>query len=414
MKRASASSTKSTKKHGTSELNLPALEVRQGASRHLYTFGIDGKIIPDIATVSRVRRDSETELHGYQRPESLAHISAIRRYIDTDENPLMPNAIVIAFDPRVRFEPSNKQAESDTYSRHGHLIIPLDPDLDEADKPGFIVDGQQRCAAIRDAQTESFPICVSAFITDDLGDQRSQFILVNSTKALPKGLIHELLPGTVGTLPAPLMIRQLPATLLERLNFDVSSALHRRIQTPTNPSGVIKDNSILRMLENSLSDGALYKLRGDGDLPNVGFMTTFVSNFWHGVAEVFSEAWNKKRPRDSRLLHGAGIVAMGFLMDEIARRLPAEIPEPEDFAAELKSIKDDCAWTEGSWHFSDDNVRQWNDIQNTAKDVKRLSDFLLARYRASASQQGVGRRGRRARKSNAKQDALFGVNSDMS
>jgi hypothetical protein len=27
-------------------------------------------------------------------------------------------------------------------------------------------------------------------------------------------LIHELLPGTAGTLPGPLMVRQLPATLL--------------------------------------------------------------------------------------------------------------------------------------------------------------------------------------------------------
>lgn len=391
MKRARTTTARATTTQGIIELRLPALEILQGPSRRLYTFGIDGKLIPSIATVSRVRRDQATELHGYQRPENIAHVGAIRRYIDTDESPLMPNAIVIAFDQRVQFEPDDKGDPTTGYSRNGHLVIPIDPTLDSADKPGFIVDGQQRCAAIRDARTESFPICVSAFITDEPSDQRSQFILVNSTKALPKGLIHELLPGTVGTLPASLMVRQLPATLLERLNFDAGSALHRRIQTPTNPAGIIKDNSILRMLENSLSDGALYKFHGDRDLPNVGFMTTFVSNYWLAVADVFSEAWNKKRPRDSRLLHGAGIVAMGFLMDEIARRLPMELPDPEDFAAELKTIKDDCAWTDGTWHFADDNIRQWNDIQNTAKDVKRLTDYLLSRYRANG-QQGPGRR----------------------
>ena len=39
------------------------------------------------------------------------------------------------------------------------------------------------------------------------------------------------------------------------------------------PEGVIKDNSILKMLENSLTDGALYHLRdpstGTGDVNNM-------------------------------------------------------------------------------------------------------------------------------------------------
>jgi DGQHR domain-containing protein len=384
--------TAATAEHQPTVFRLPALEIQQGPARRLYTFAIDGKLIPQVATVSRVRRDAEAQLHGYQRPENLAHVGAIRRYLDSDENPMLPNAVVIAFDNRVRFEPTGAK-ERGGYARHGHLIIPIDPTIHDADKPGFIVDGQQRCAAIRDAQMDVFPICVTAFITNEHADQRSQFILVNSTKALPKGLIHELLPGTSGTLPGPLMVRQLPATLLERLNFDRNSPLHRRIQTPTNPNGVIKDNSILRMLENSLSDGALYQFRNDQGLSNVGFMQTLVANYWSAVADVFSEAWNKTRPRDSRLIHGAGIVSMGFLMDEIARRKESEIPTPEEFAVELKTIKDDCSWTEGTWHFDGDTIRKWNDIQNTSRDVKRLTDYLLSRYRAQAG--GPSRRRRR-------------------
>jgi DGQHR domain-containing protein len=365
-------------------LRLPALEILQGPSRRLYTFAVDGKLIPQIATVSRVRRDAATQLHGYQRPENLAHVAAIRRYLDTDPNPMLPNAVVIAFDDRVRFE-SIGPTEVDSYVRHGHLIIPVDPAVDESDKPGFIVDGQQRCAAIRDAQIEAFPICVTAFITNEHTDQRSQFILVNSTKALPKGLIHELLPGTAGTLPGPLMVRQLPATLLERLNFDPKSPLYRRIQTPTNPTGVIKDNSLLRMLENSLSDGALYPYRGRDGLPNLGHMYTLVTNYWSAVADVFSEAWSKSRPRDSRLIHGAGIVSMGFLMDEIVRHNQSSIPTVEEFAAELKTIRDDCSWTDGTWRFDNGTIRRWNDVQNTSRDVKLLTDHLLDRYRKRAT-----------------------------
>lgn len=44
-------------------------------------------------------------MHGYQRPEVLTQVAAIRRYIETDDSPLLPDAIVIAFDERVRFEP---------------------------------------------------------------------------------------------------------------------------------------------------------------------------------------------------------------------------------------------------------------------------------------------------------------------
>jgi DGQHR domain-containing protein len=366
-------------------LRLPALEIEQGPARRLYTFAIDGKLISRIATVSRVRRDTSTKLYGYQRPENIAHVAAIRRYLDTDENPMLPNAVVIAFDEQVRFE-SNGAKELNNYARHGHLVIPIDPAVEDANKPGFIVDGQQRCAAIREAKIEAFPICVTAFITNEHSDQRSQFILVNSTKALPKGLIHELLPETVGTLPGPLMVRQLPAKLVERLNFDQGSPLHRRIHTPTNPDGVIKDNSVLKMLENSLSDGALYKFRSsDGGPPNFGFMYTLISGYWTAVSEVFTEAWNKKRPRDSRIIHGAGIVSMGFLMDEIARKLSSEIPTPDEFAVELEVIKDDCSWTEGVWRFDSDTVRKWNDIQNTSRDVKRLTDYLLNCYRRRSS-----------------------------
>src|SRR5205809_1067119 len=82
----------------------------------------------------------------------------------------------------------------------------------------------------------------------DAAEQRAQCILVNNTKPLPKGLIHELLPDAAGTLPTALMVRQLPATLIEALNYDPGSPLYRRIQTPTNPAGTIKDTSMLKLL----------------------------------------------------------------------------------------------------------------------------------------------------------------------
>ncbi|WNM40908.1 DGQHR domain-containing protein DpdB [Micromonospora halotolerans] len=366
-------------------LHLPALEIRQGPNRRLYTFAVDGKQVPSFAAVSRVRRDSQQQLHGYQRPEVLAHVAAIRRYVESDDRPLLPNAIVVAFDDRVRFLPADTASDGPGYVRMGTLVVPVSEDWEDADKPGFIVDGQQRCAAIRDAEVPAFPICVTAFITADQADHRSQFILVNSTKPLPKGLIHELLPAASGPLPNQLRVRQLPATVLERLNFEERSPLRHMIQTPTNPAGVIKDNSMLRMLENSISNGVLYRFRGsDGTLPNIGLMVTVLSDFWTAVREVFGEnAWGKP-PRKSRLMHGAGIISMGYLMDAIADTNSSgeEFPDVQGFAAGLKTVKDYCRWTEGTWDLGDGIPRRWNDVQNTPRDIQRITDFLVSTYYA--------------------------------
>jgi DGQHR domain-containing protein len=362
-------------------LRVPALEVSQGNGRTLYSFAIDGKQLPSIATVSRLRRDEDSEIQGYQRSEVLKHIAGIRRYIES-EAPMIPNALVIAFDKRVTFTPL-PGAPRTGYSCPGLLSIPLLDDASGDDKPGWIVDGQQRSAAIRDARVSSFPICVTAFITDSDDEQRSQFILVNSAKPLPKGLIYELLPATTGTLPISLQLRKFPSLLLRRLNCEVRSPLYRLIQTPTMPDGKIKDNSVLKMLENSLSDGALYRFRdletgtGDDDA-----MMNLLIDFWSAVQRTFPDAWNRPA-RQSRLMHGVGIASMGFLMDAIFDRYGRKrVPSETDFAIDLAGIADVCRWTTGFWDFGPGAQRKWNELQNTSRDIQLLTSYLLHQYKA--------------------------------
>ena len=106
---------------GTIELRFPALEIEQSQGRKLYSFAVDGKSLARFATVSRIRRDQEAEIHGYQRPEVLSHISEIRRYLES-ANPMIPNALVVAFDHRVWFEASMTTAGSTT--RSGEIVVP--------------------------------------------------------------------------------------------------------------------------------------------------------------------------------------------------------------------------------------------------------------------------------------------------
>ncbi len=362
------------------ELKLPAVEVQQSPGRKLYSFAVDGKLVHRFATISRVNRHEDGGLHGYQRPEVLSHIEEIRTYLESP-SPMVPNAIVLAFDSRVRFEAAKGSSSTD-YARPGFITIPLEENLSDERKPGFIVDGQQRLAAIREASIERFPICVTAFITNDVSQQTEQFILVNSTKPLPKGLIYELLPKTTAQLPSLLNRRRLPAQLLERLNLDISSPLRGMIQTATNPTGVIKDNSILKMLENSLSDGALYKFKQPGTLEgDVEPMLELLRNYWTAVARVFKAGWGLA-PRKSRLMHGAGIVSMGFIMDTISDRLhDSYIPTVIQYEADLLPLKDMCRWTAGHWDFGGGQQRKWNELQNTSKDIELLANHLIAQYK---------------------------------
>lgn len=364
-------------------LRIPALQIRQGPKRTLYSFAVDGKLLPQFTTVSRIRRGSDSEVLGYQRPEVLSHIAEIRGYLESDD-PMIPNALVVAFDERVHFEPQGS-ATGDSVSTAGELVIPVDENESEVDKPGWIVDGQQRAAAVREARIESFPMCVTAFITASDKEQKEQFILVNSTKPLPKGLIYELLPGTEARLPSLLQRRRFPAYLLDRLNREEGSPFRALIKTPTTPEGLIKDNSILKMLENSLSDGVLYRFRdpatGEGDAEA---MLEVVKAFWQAVSQVFDSAWGLP-PRRSRLMHGAGIVSLGFLMDAISDRYRNELPgmpEAHHFVADLQPLAEICRWTDGFWEFGPGAQRKWNEIQNTNRDIQVLANYLLVQYKA--------------------------------
>ena len=374
----------------TTVLRLPAIEVRQSADRVLYTFAVDAKLVHSFSTISRIQRNDEGGLRGYQRPEVLSHIAEIRNYVES-ESPMIPNAVVIAFDSRVRFEPH--EGPSAQYSRMGTLVIPVDPDLPEEKRPGFIVDGQQRLAAIREAEVDSFPMCASAFITDDVREQTEQFILVNSTKPLPKGLIYELLPSTEATLPTILQRRRLPAHLLTRMNQDAGSPLKGMIHTITNPGGKIKDNSILRMVENSLSDGVLYRLREGNGADDIEAMLGVLYSFWRAVAKTFPDAWELPAKR-SRLVHGAGIVSMGFVMDAISERYRSKgFPDEKAYAKDLSPLKPFCRWTDGIWDFGPGQQRKWSDIQNTTKDIQLLANYLLVQYKALVWNRAPGKRG---------------------
>jgi DGQHR domain-containing protein len=352
-------------------LDFPALALAQNEQKTIYAFGVDGKRLGEFASIARAGRDADKQFYGYQRPEVRKHVAEIRRYLES-AFPMMPNAIVLAMDPEVKFVPTGRAAPG--LAQTGTLRVPAQG------TSAWVVDGQQRLAAIRESSLAAFPIFAIAFVAHEESEQREQFLLVNSAKPLPRALIHELLPGVEGNVPSHLAKRQLPARLLNALNTNPASPLYGDIATATNPVGRVKDNSLLRFLENSLSDGVLYRLSVDGaGAVATRRMNDVLLSYWNAVKETWGDIWHLG-PRKSRLLHGAGVVSLGFLMDAMSDRRREKLPDMAFFAAELRKIKSDCRWNEGYWEFGQEHHRRWDEIQNTPKDVALIANHLNRIY----------------------------------
>ena len=332
----------------------PILQLDQSNGTPVVVTAATAVEIHKIARVERADRRADGRIVGFQRPQIQAHIHEIQDYLDEDEDPILPNAIVLGFCGKALLD-------------DGHLTV----DVSEG-PPGWVVDGQQRLTAASRSHRQQFPLLVSAFLCKSAAELHKQFILINSTRPLPRDLIYELMPGVEG-LPPRLSDRTAAALLVEALNYREGSPLKGMIRQHTNRTGVIKDTIVQRVLMASLSDGALSPWRDDTtELLNTGF--ALIANFFAAVREVFAEDWDDQTPKTSRLVHGVGLVALGFVMDALV--FDRKSRTREDFLSGMSPLVGRTAWRSGSWEFSD-QIRPWNSLQNTSADYQLLAMHLV-------------------------------------
>ena len=363
------------------KFELPALRIKQN-KKNLYVFAINGKDIYKFATISRISRSENGNLSGYQRPEALSHIGEIKEYLESN-NAILPNPIVVAFKKKVRGG-SVSFIEGDK-SNHGTFVIEVNENIEKEDLPGWIVDGQQRSSALSQAKSGKFPVFVVAFIAKDDNEQREQFILMNNTKPLPTGLIHELLPDTEVQLPEKFIKKKFQSQIVSFLNTDIDSVFYKKIRTPTNPVGIIKDTSVMKTISRSFENGVLYYYRdpetGSGDIASI---SKILNSYWKAVSIVFKEDWDKP-PKETRLTHGAGIISLGDLMDLICDSI-SDLDDynsdelTEIFTKELEIVKPECSWSSGTWELADYFNNLWNHLQNISNDIILLSYYLTNKY----------------------------------
>lgn len=334
-----------------------ALRARQALDHDVFVFAAHPGEILEFAQIERVGRADNGQLKGFQRHQIATHIRDIRDYLSRDDA-LLPNAVIVAFINGVQIEDLG----------YGRLEIVVD---DQNGPPGFVVDGQQRLTAMSGLDKPDFQIFVSAVICKNYDELRQQFVLINSTRPLPKSLIYELLPSVDG-LPERFTARRFAARVVERLNFTGGRALRGQIRQHTNPGGVISDTAMQKLVMNSVAQGAIrefiqFEEREDRAVD-------LINQYFEAVADVFGGEWVGMSPRVSRLRHGSGIVAMGFVMDLLFTNQGANTKEA--FRPGLELLKPYTAWTSGTWKMKDYEM-PWNDIQNTPSDIDILTRHLV-------------------------------------
>ncbi len=360
-----------------------ALRIEQDPSHPLFMFSLTADDLQQIADVSRISRDDVGKVIGYQRSEVRKHVQDIIDYLNSSQV-LFPNSIILALSSRVKFTKSRGPEVDDGCAASGTIEIPIPQNGDA--KPAWIVDGQQRTLALCKSTRRPFAVPINAFIADEVAMQRDQFLRVNNTRPLPRGLIAELLPEVTTNLPARMAARRVPAAICDWLNLDPQSPFHRLIRRASmkgeeSSQAVIADTSIIKMLEESLTSpsGCLYPYRnvatGETDFEAI---CQLLATYWAAVKATFPEAWGKP-PEKSRLMHGAGIRAVGRLMDKIMPSTKARGSKGIEVAnKELMLIAPMCRWTSGNWEAM--NGLAWNDLQNVPRHIQMLSWVLIHAY----------------------------------
>lgn len=370
----------------SSEIIVRALRTVQAEDLEVFSFFIRGSDIVRVADITRIERDASETLRGFQRPEIRSHVKGIVEYLNQGQV-LFPNAIILAMSPEVSFVASRgtKPRGDEGISQSGTLTIPV---FEEGHRVAWIVDGQQRSLALAQAQKKDIAVPVVGFVSDSLDVQREQFILVNKAKPLPTRLINELLPETRGILlPRDLSSRKVPSEICGLLNKDPNSPFYKLVRRPSDgkvTTAVITDTAIISMIRNSLNSplGALAQFKAMGkESADLESMYSVLVTFWSAVKDAFPDAWGKD-PRKSRLMHSAGIEAMGVLMDRIYARLGGSDESLATIRRELEKVVPACHWTKGQW---EDLGLAWNEIQNTPRDIKKLQDYLVRSYASANS-----------------------------
>ncbi|MDY7231538.1 DGQHR domain-containing protein [Hyalangium rubrum] len=394
------------RKAGTApeRLRLIAVEADLGNEERRFQFTCEARLIRSIARIDRLDSLAGT---GNQRGEIEKHVAEIAQGISNGTQ--IPNSVLLVLQEDRVVEPEAEDEAPESFIRIKPLseftTVPIPHqanmmaqrfrtvELDfpfrraafDEEKSAVLVDGQQRTAALALVDVDkvkAFQISVNANVGDADAAKRV-FMIANSTQKIETQFSRALLASMDDQSVGYLQKERARALAAKALALDdPSSPFKGLIQYP----GVKNDkrppiayNSLFQVVSTFANSSVDF-----GENPER--LASVVKRSYELVKKVWPVAWGQK-PKDSRLMHGAGLRAMAFLLANKLEQLfsnHGDLDSPElwsDLEASLTRLRTRVVWslieTQDSTEKAKTNyTKEVSTRQNTNNDIAELANFL--------------------------------------
>ncbi len=383
-----------------SRLKLLATETQLGDGSSRYHFPCNGRIIRAIAKVDRLDAIAGT---GNQRNEVTKHVAQIAEGIKGGTQ--VPNSILLVIDETrvseeddapesfVRVTPLDAWVEitvPDDSTRIAQTTRTVELDFPfrlaafDEEKPALLVDGQQRTAALALIDVDDVPnfvLSVNA-VRADQEQAKRVFQVANTTVKISTEFSRALMAAMSDT-PDYLRSEQARAQAVKMLGLeDKDSPFYGLVQHPgtqRTPRPPIAYNSMFHVV----TAFAKSALPIDED---AAVLAATVKKAFQIVKDAWPLAWGKK-PSESRLMHGAGLRAIGQLLATKLTMFCFEGSDLDD-AKVWDALKESIARLQPLIIWSSAEIGPANataqrnykkyimEVQNTSQDIEDLATWL--------------------------------------
>lgn len=378
-----------------------ASKISEGSSRLQFT--IDGRLIRCFSAVDRLDVVAGT---GNQRDEIYKHVSEISKGMQAGVQ--VPNSVILVFNEKVfSWAPTDEEipeswvvcrqlAEWSTIRHPNEAdrviqeVCPIELDIPfrnaafDEEKTAFLVDGQQRTAALSLVDIDSVPtffLTVNAIVGNQ-EEAKNTFRIANSTVRITTDFSRALV-GTLDETPGYVKEEKKVAQAVKLLAIDLADSPFK---------GMVKhpgmDGRGLPIVYNTLFSVVSSFNQSGIDFGDDGKkLAQCVSQAYRVVAEVWPEAWGKN-PKESKLSHGAGLRAIGRVLVDLLRVQTSihnsDLSDPKIWTAiesSLKRLRQKVLWTlQSAAEGNNTQLRNYKfeilPKQNTNQDIQALTFFL--------------------------------------
>jgi len=307
------------------DFRMPCIRFRQRVDDVSPEYALMVANADDVLAWAAIRRREDDAL-GPQRRLNKSKIAAIRRFFSLDRRNTIPPAITVTL--RVA---ENQFSENE-------LVISLEQDLDNALKPGLVIDGQHRLLGLKGL---GYKVAVVALLNVNDMETAFQFLVINR-KATPVS------PDLIRTLALDYKEQELKERL-ETARLNLSANLkYVGIMDSDDASpfkgqiSIVSDqgDNVRRFISPAAIESCVAVVQGNNlrELENEDTLCEFLYAIWSAVKTEWQALWNT----DSRLMQKACMVSFTtFMTKALVGRYDwgeMDISDPEDVASKCRQV----------------------------------------------------------------------------